>query len=169
MIFFIFTTIILLFLGFYNPQASLFWYPKKRTNALSSIIYGMLLVLFICMMPKRNSEVVIDSNLQSIISDSVVVDTNSENMGTPVVSSEPDHSDVDRIKEKLKDRAARDWPNDYTTQEYWIDQELEDYSYMTTIPDGPIKREAEQNWPNDYSTQKYWYNEQIAARERLNH
>ena len=54
------------------------------------------------------------------------------------------------------------------TQEYWINQELEDYKYMLTIADGPIKRQVERDWPYDYTTQKYWYNEQVEAKERLN-
>lgn len=71
------------------------------------------------------------------------------------------------IINKLKERARRDWPNDYTTQEYWVNQEIEDYEYMLSIEDNPIKRQAERDWPLDFTTQKYWYNEQIEARERM--
>lgn len=74
----------------------------------------------------------------------------------------------DKIREKLKAQARRDWPDDYSTQEYWVTQEMEDYEYMKTISDDDrIKKKAQQNWPLDFSTQKYWYNEQIEAKERM--
>jgi hypothetical protein len=72
-----------------------------------------------------------------------------------------------KIIEKLKAKAKQDWPNDYTTQEYWIKEQIAAYQYMKTIPDDEIKRKAQQDWPLDFSTQKYWYNEQIEAKERL--
>jgi hypothetical protein len=68
---------------------------------------------------------------------------------------------------ELKTKAKQNWPDDYTTQEYWINQQLEDYNYMLGIEENSIKRKAQHSWPLDYSTQKYWYNEQIAAKERL--
>ena len=71
------------------------------------------------------------------------------------------------IKDKLKAKAKKDWPDDYSTQEYWINEEIEAYGYMKTIPDGSIKRKAQQDWPLDFSTQKYWYDEQIEAKERI--
>lgn len=73
-----------------------------------------------------------------------------------------------QIVAKLKERAKRDWPNDYTTQEFWINEQIAAYEYMLRIPDNSIKRKAQQDWPLDFSTQKYWYNEQIEAKERLN-
>lgn len=77
------------------------------------------------------------------------------------------NSDEKEIIIKLKEKAAKSWPNDYTTQEYWINEEIEAYRYMLTIPGDDIKKQAENSWPLDYTTQKYWYNEQIEARERL--
>jgi hypothetical protein len=71
------------------------------------------------------------------------------------------------IIEKLKEKARRDWPNDYTTQEYWINEQVEAYEYMKTIQDNSIKRQAEKDWPLDFSTQKFWYEEQVEAKERL--
>jgi len=68
---------------------------------------------------------------------------------------------------KLKERATRDWPNDYTTQEYWVNAEIEAYDYMLTIPDDEIKRSAQRDWPLDFTTQKYWYYEQVEAKERM--
>lgn len=71
------------------------------------------------------------------------------------------------VLKKIKEIAKRDWPNDYTTQEYWINEQMEAYEYMKQIPDDKIKRKAEQDWPYDFSTQKYWYNEQVQAKERI--
>lgn len=71
------------------------------------------------------------------------------------------------IIRRLKEQAARDWPNDYTTQEFWVNEEIEAYDHMLTIPDDAIKQQAQRDWPLDFSTQKYWYYEQIEARERM--
>ena len=72
-----------------------------------------------------------------------------------------------QIIAKLKKRAKRDWPNDYTTQEFWINEQIEAYEYMLTIENNSIKKQAQRDWPLDFLTQKFWYNEQIEARERL--
>jgi hypothetical protein len=69
---------------------------------------------------------------------------------------------------KLKIRARRDWPDDYTTQEFWINEQIDAYHYMLTIPNNDrIKKKAQRDWPLDFSTQRFWYNEQIQAKERL--
>jgi hypothetical protein len=166
----ILATTILLILGIFNPQASLFWYTKQRTTVLSSVIYGVLLVLFIYMLAPTGKENAIGTTVNS---QSIAADTPEAKMDTnttvPVeVVEDPAKIEEDRVMMKLKSKAERDWPNDYTTQEYWINQELEDYKYMLTISDGPIKRQAERDWPYDYTTQKFWYDEQVEARERLN-
>jgi uncharacterized membrane protein YhiD involved in acid resistance len=90
---------------------------------------------------------------------------------TTVKKDEQSVEDKERdiIKDKLKAKAAKTWPNDYTTQEFWIDENLEAYDFMRTIPeDDPIKKKAMRDWPLDFSTQKFWYNEQIEAKSRLN-
>lgn len=73
----------------------------------------------------------------------------------------------DEIVEKLKAKAKRDWPNDYTTQEFWVNQQIEDYEYMLSIEDNSIKSQAQQDFPLDFTTQKFWYNQQIDAKERM--
>lgn len=159
--------LVLLIVGFFNPQASLFWYKQQRTRALSAIVYGVLFVLLICI-KSANEKDMPDVNTPSVGSESTTVTAPLETAEPAPVTENPEKLEEDRITEKLKLKAARDWPNDYTTQEFWINQELEDYKYMRTIPDGPIKRQAERDWPYDYSTQKYWYNEQVEAKQRLN-
>lgn len=73
----------------------------------------------------------------------------------------------DAIIIKLKEKAKKDWPNDYSTQEYWINEQIEAYDYMETIEDNSIKQKAQKDWPLDFSTQKYWYEEQIEAKNRI--
>jgi hypothetical protein len=87
-----------------------------------------------------------------------------------VTETKTETSPTDRgiIKDKLKAKAERDWPNDYTTQEYWISEQLDAYDYMLGIENNSIKEQAQRDWPLDFSTQKYWYNEQLEARERMN-
>lgn len=74
----------------------------------------------------------------------------------------------ERIITKLKAKAKRDWPDDYSVQEYWVNEQIEAYHYMLTIPDNDrIKKKAQRDWPLDFSVQKYWYSEQLEAKERL--
>ena len=86
-----------------------------------------------------------------------------------VANVEQDKADAEKeaITEKLKAKAKRDWPNDFTTQEFWINQQIDDYEYMLTIENNSIKAKAQKDWPLDFSTQKFWYNEQIEAQERI--
>ena len=71
------------------------------------------------------------------------------------------------IIEKLKVKAKRDWPNDYVTQEFWINKQIKAYKYMESIPEDKIKLRAQRDWPLDFVTQMFWYNKQIEAKERL--
>lgn len=72
------------------------------------------------------------------------------------------------IIEKLKAKAKRNWPEDYTTQEYWINEQIEAYHYMLSISNNDkIKKKAQRDWPLDFTTQQFWYNQQIEARQRL--
>jgi hypothetical protein len=98
-----------------------------------------------------------------------VVETEQSNMTETGVNVEQDkgNAEKDAIKEKLKAIAKRDWPNDYTTQEFWVNQQIDDYEYMLTIENNSIKAKAQKDWPLDFSTQKFWYNEQIEAQERM--
>jgi len=68
---------------------------------------------------------------------------------------------------KLKEKAKKDWPNDYSTQEFWINEQIEAYDYMETVEDNSIKKQAQRDWPLDFSTQKFWYEEQLEAKSRI--
>lgn len=86
-----------------------------------------------------------------------------------VTNSQSDKNDIEKeaIIEKLKAKAKRDWPNDFTTQEFWLNEQIEAYEYMLSIENNSIKSKAQQDWPLDFATQKFWYNEQIEAQERM--
>ncbi len=86
------------------------------------------------------------------------------------VTNDEENKNVEKetIIEKLKAKAKRDWPSDFTTQEFWVNQQIEDYEYMLTIENNSIKAKAQKDWPLDFSTQKFWYNEQIEAQKRMN-
>lgn len=98
-------------------------------------------------------------------------DEKTDKSGTSIISVESSveemSSEKSIVQEKLKEKAKKDWPDDYTTQEYWVREQLEAYDYMLTIPDGTVKQKAQKDWPLDYVTQKFWYDEQIQAKERL--
>lgn len=73
----------------------------------------------------------------------------------------------ERIFEKLKEKAQRDWPNDYSTQEYWLNEQKAAYDFMIKVPNNGIKKKAQRDWPLDFVTQKFWYIEQVEAKERI--
>lgn len=124
---------------------------------------AITIFIAIIVFTKLNSEKNIDN--ESI----TVTNTEKTEKGssvTSVVETSPSEKDI--IKEKLKVKAQRDWPNDYTTQEYWVNEQLDAYDYMLGIENNSIKKQAQRDWPLDFTTQKYWYNEQIEALERMN-
>lgn len=71
------------------------------------------------------------------------------------------------IKNKIKAKAKKTWPNDFVTQEYWINEQIKAYKYMKKISNDKIKKRAERDWPLDFVTQKYYYDEQILAKKRI--
>lgn len=140
--------------------------PKKKTSIGKIVLYIFLVLLAFAAL---GSIVGDDETTQTAavaeVKESTSNEAASESKPEPVVSKVDDQESI--IKAKLKKVAARDWPNDYTTQEYWVDQQLEDYRYMITIADDDIKRQAQRDWPLDFTTQKFWYNQQIEAKERM--
>jgi len=135
MAFLIFIATVFLILGFFKPQASLFWYSRERTTALSTVIYGGILAVFVFFLSPATKEGPLHSNSLPNTTADTVIKIDSGTAATSVVEDPA--------------KTEQDWPNDYTTQEYWINRELEDYQYTLAIPDGPIKRQAERDWPYD--------------------
>jgi len=71
------------------------------------------------------------------------------------------------IFEKIKERARRDHPNDYSTQKYVYDTQVEAYQYVKTLPDSPLMKRIQRDHPYDFSTQKYVYQTQMEAKEYM--
>lgn len=72
---------------------------------------------------------------------------------------------------RIKQKAAQDFPNDYSTQKYVIDTQKQAYIQVRNysnarIPKNiltQIKRKASQDFPNGYTTQKYIIDTQVKA------
>jgi hypothetical protein len=173
-------SLILLIIGFFNPKTSLFWDKNERTKKKSRLVYGGLTILFFILFGAVSDKTTKNTNQNFI--DNVESEAAPNYTEPKVVQPDPVSDSLTQVREaiaqkevieeaevleKLKARAKRDWPNDYSTQEFWINEEIEDYRYMRTIPNDAIKRQAQRDWPLDFSTQKFWYNEQIEAKERL--
>lgn len=124
---------------------------KKTKHFISAIAFSFFLFLAFGSMDD-------DKNSKSISDISVTSGGNTETEMSPEKS---------KIFEKLKEKAKQDWPNDYTTQEFWVKEQLEAYDYMLTIEENSIKSKAQKDWPLDFVTQKFWYNEQVEAKERM--
>jgi|GEM_PF-2571767 hypothetical protein len=103
----LFATAVLLILGLFNPQASLFWYNKQRTRALSAVIYGILFVVLICFKSTEKDKATPDVKLQPASTDSAVVKIDTNTTVSTMVSEDPEKIEEERITEKLKTRAAR--------------------------------------------------------------
>lgn len=99
----------------------------------------------------------------------VEVESSNETETGAVANVEQDKADKEKaaIIEKLKAKAKRDWPNDFTTQEFWVNQQIDAYDYMLNVENNPIKAKAQKDWPLDFTTQQFWYNEQLDAHERM--
>ena len=101
----------------------------------------------------------------------IAIETEQQNTieTTPVTNVEQDKADAEKeaVIQKLKAKAKEDWPDDFTTQEFWLNEQVDAYEYMLTIDNNSIKAKAQRDWPLDFSTQKFWYNEQIEAQERM--
>lgn len=140
--------------------------PTKKMGIGKKLLIGFgILILLI---------VIINSGKDKKTDNSAIPTEQQESTTSPnsnTTTSEPTidkgQQEEDAIKVKLKAKAKRDWSDDYTTQEFWVNEEIEAYKYMKTIPDGSIKRKAQHDWPLDFSTQKFWYNEQVEAKERM--
>ncbi|WP_445721829.1 hypothetical protein [Flavobacterium sp.] len=130
---------------------------SKGWKIAVTAIIGLIFIVNVGNKDKKNS----DSSKKEVVTQTEgIVEINSvENKKTD------DKRKV--IIERLKNIAKRDWPNDFTTQEFWINQQIEAYEYMLNISDNPIKMKAEKDWPLDFTTQKFWYNEQVEAQERI--
>lgn len=131
---------------------------KKLKHIISSALFLLFIFIAFGSMEDKKDKV---SSYQSLDVSSAP-DTHPQELETQSIDPKKE-----AIIIKLKEKAKKDWPNDYSTQEYWINTELEAYDHMETIEDNPIKRQAQRDWPLDFSTQKYWYEQQVEAKNRI--
>lgn len=73
----------------------------------------------------------------------------------------------DSVEVLLKAKLAREFPDDYVTQEYWLKEQMESYKFMRWAGEEDIKKAVEKEYPLDFFTQKYWYEEHLEAKQRL--
>lgn len=136
--------------------------PKKKSAFGKVVLYGFLGFLGIGLLSAMfGKEEAMPSEKTATEKMRTYIDTN---MAEDNVKADPAE---EVVLAKLKAKARQDWPDDYSTQEFWVNKEIADYKYMNEIPDGSIKSRAQQDWPLDFSTQKFWYNQQIEAQERM--
>jgi hypothetical protein len=131
---------------------------KNLKHIISSALFLLFIFIAFGSMEKKKDKVSSDQSLDV----SSASDTHPQELETQSIDPKKE-----AIIIKLKEKAKKDWPNDYSTQEYWINTELEAYDHMETIEDNPIKRQAQRDWPLDFSTQKYWYEQQVEAKNRI--
>ena len=93
-------------------------------------------------------------------------DTNSSKVDDSTKKSI--YSDEDnKMIEKIKAKAKRDYPNDYTIQKMMYDQAVENYFYMKTVTDLEVKKNVERDYPLDFTVQKMMYDQEIDAKEQM--
>ncbi len=84
-------------------------------------------------------------------------------------------SDED-VLQQIKADATRDYPNDFSTQKYVIDEQVKAYNQLEKFSDPEVPKEvlesimheASHDYPYDFSTQLYVINEQISSWKALN-
>ena len=136
--------------------------PKKKLTFGKVVLYGFLGFIGIGVLSAMfGKEKGLPTERIATEQEQISVDT------TPTEDNVKVDSEEEAVLAKLKAKARQGWPDDYSTQEYWVNTELEDYKYMKEVPAGSLKSKAQRNWPLDFSTQKYWYTEQIEAQKRM--
>ncbi|WP_342327626.1 hypothetical protein [Pedobacter sp. FW305-3-2-15-E-R2A2] len=122
--------------------------PKKKLTFGKGVLYGFLGFLGIGILSAMFGK-------EETVSTEKIA---TEQIGTSVdVTPAEDNVKVDSEEEEVLAKLKADWPDDYSTQEYWVKTELEDYRYMKEVPAGSLKSKVQRDWPLDFSTQKYWY------------
>jgi|GEM_PF-2550985 len=78
--------------------------------------------------------------------------------------------------QSIKEQSKIEWPDDYSMQEYYINEQLQSLSEVKKLQN-EVKNHTEKNrivqraiieWPKDYGMQLYKATEEIKAYERLN-
>ena len=80
------------------------------------------------------------------------------------------------VASQIRQKAMREWPNDYAMQKYEIDRQNAGHKFVLNYsnPDMPpallrsILSKARSEWPGDFAMQKYEIERQVAAYNQLN-
>lgn len=157
--------VIILCIIFFPIGLYALWKNSSISKGWKIVITSIISLIIISNLRDKDKTRVISTESQNI--DQTEQKNTTEN--EIVINSEPDKNNTERdaIIQKLKEKAKRDWPNDFTTQEFWFNEQIEAYEYMLSIENNEIKSKAQQDWPLDFTTQKFWYNEQIEAQQRM--
>ena len=75
------------------------------------------------------------------------------------------------ILDKIKQKAEREWPNDYLMQKHTIDTQVKKYIEVENYSDSripydildSIKEKSMRNWPDDYLMQKHTIDTQVKS------
>jgi len=139
-----------------------YWTTGRILIAIIILIFGVGGIQMFCIGYERSrqSDIMIDSSSDT--------PTRSYSMQTPVPQPTENFS-VDDIKsfDRIRAKAERDYPNDYTVQKYTVETEIEAYKYMKTVPESKLKTRVQRDYPNDFTVQKYIYNADMDAKEEL--
>lgn len=88
------TCLILLIIGFINPKTSLFWYKKKRTKKISSIVYSIGLIVFFIGFGLTSNKTKEESTIQ-----------------TSSAVNDKEKDEVKKETEKIKEKKESEKPN----------------------------------------------------------
>src|SRR3989304_230987 len=75
------------------------------------------------------------------------------------------------VYKTIKNKAIREWPNDWNMQKFVIKQQIEGYNYVKSYRNSQvpsdilsiIKQKAASEWANDWNMQKFVIRQQVGA------
>lgn len=68
---------------------------------------------------------------------------------------------------KIKAKAAREFPEEYSLQQFTIKRETAAYYYMKTVADLKIRKKVQREFPMEFSLQEFSYERELAAKESI--
>lgn len=163
--------------------------PIASLNALQCDSQPQMLQLVEELSGKLNKKMASPAFFHSYLDKLCSVQPNSHPDGPARIQRTSTHSSNEDVSQNARNlseeeivRAAtiiaeKDYPNDFTTQNYVINQQVEAWEKLRGYSDpyvpqelvGEIISDAEQKYPSDYSTQLYVVKEQISAWKKIKH
>lgn len=161
--------VVILCIIFFPVGLYALWKNSSISKVWKIVVTVIIALIVIANLGDKDNSATTSTDTQNVVESGETNTKENETKTEPIVNVEQDKADAEKetIKEKLKAKAKRDWPDDFTTQEFWVNEQIDAYDYMLTIENNSIKSKAQKDWPLDFTTQKFWYNEQIEAKERM--